>query len=130
MIGYPLTGYLLAEPKATFGQINSVAGAGNDYTLLQISAPVQPGSSGGPVLDNSGDVIAIVVSGTSSLAELLQTGTTPQNVNFAIRGELAQIFMQAHGVKFKVGEHKKELRTEEIADAGEKSTVFIVCSNE
>lgn len=130
VIGYPLTGFLSAEPKATFGQVNSVAGAGNDYTLLQISAPVQPGSIGGPVLDTSGDVIAVVVSGAASLAELLQTGSVPQNVNFAIRGEMAQIFMQAHGVRFKAGEHRKELRTEEIADAGEKSTVFIACLNE
>jgi hypothetical protein len=130
VVGYPLTGFLSAEPKATFGQINSVAGAGNDYTLLQISAPVQTGNSGSPVFDASGNVIAIVVSQAASLAQLLKTGTVPQNVNFAIRGELAQIFMQAHGVRFKVGDHKKELRTDEIADAGQKSTVLLVCSYE
>jgi len=130
VVGYPLTGYLSAEPKATFGQINSVAGAGNDYTLLQISAPIQAGNSGSPVFDASGNVIAIVVSEASSLVQLLKNGTVPQNVNFAIRGELAQIFMQAHGVKFKVADHKKELRTDQIADEGQKSTALIVCSNE
>jgi hypothetical protein len=71
-----------------------------------------------------------VVSQAASLAQLLKNGTVPQNVNFAIRGELAQIFMQAHGVRFKVGDHKKELRTDEIADAGQKSTALIVCSYE
>jgi S1-C subfamily serine protease len=130
VVGYPLTGFLSAEPKATFGQVNSVAGAGNDYTLLQISAPVQAGNSGSPVFDRSGNVIAIVVSQATSLAQLLKTGAVPQNVNFAIRGELAQIFMQAHGVKFKVGDRKKELRTDEIADAGQKSTALLICSNE
>ncbi|MFZ1084882.1 MAG: serine protease [Terracidiphilus sp.] len=130
VVGYPLTGFLSAEPKATFGQINSVAGAGNDYTLLQISAPIQAGNSGSPVLDAAGNVIAIVVSEAASLSQLLKNGTVPQNVNFAIRGELAQIFMQAHGVSFKVGDHKRELRTDQIADAGQRSTVFIVCSYE
>jgi S1-C subfamily serine protease len=130
VVGYPLTGFLSTEPKATFGQINSVAGAGNDYTLLQISAPVQAGNSGSPVFDASGNVIAIVVSQAASLAQLLKTGTVPQNVNFAIRGELAQIFMQAHGVRFKVGDHKKELRTDEIADIGQKSTALLICSYE
>jgi S1-C subfamily serine protease len=129
VIGYPLTGILSAEPKATFGQINSVAGAGNDYTLLQISAPVQAGNSGGPVFDTSGNVIAIVVS-QASLALVSQIGNIPQNVNFAIRGELAQIFMQAHGVSFKVGDHKKQLRTDEIANSGQKSTALIICSYE
>jgi S1-C subfamily serine protease len=129
VIGYPLTGFLSAEPKATFGQINSVAGAGNDYTLLQISAPVQPGNSGGPVLDASGNVVAIVVSQATPNLDSKNV-SIPQNVNFAIRGELAQIFMQAHGVKFKIGEHKKLLRTDEIADAGQKSTAFVVCSYE
>ena len=102
---------------------------GNDYTLLQISAPIQAGNSGGPVLDESGNVIAIVVS-QASLALASKIGNIPQNVNFAIRGEMAQIFMQAHGVRFKVGDRKKKLRTVEIADTGQKSTVFIVCSNE
>jgi S1-C subfamily serine protease len=130
VVGYPLIGYLSAEPKATFGQINSVAGSGNDYTLLQISAPVQSGSSGSPVFDSSGNVIAIVVSQAAPLAQLLKNGTIPQNVNFAIRGEIAQIFMQAHGVRFKAGDHKKLLRTDEIAEAGEKSTALLVCSYE
>ncbi len=129
VIGYPLTGYLSTEPKATFGQINSVAGLGNDSTLLQISAPVQPGNSGGPVLDTSGNVVGIVVS-QASLALISKTGSIPQNVNFAIRGELAQIFMQAHGVRFKVGDHKRELRTEEIADEGQKSTALVICAYE
>jgi S1-C subfamily serine protease len=40
VVGYPLSGLLSSEPKATFGQINSIAGINNDYTLLQISAPV------------------------------------------------------------------------------------------
>jgi hypothetical protein len=38
--------------------------------------------------------------------------------------------MQAHGVKFKVGDHKKKLRTDEIADEGQKSTVLLVCAYE
>lgn len=127
--GYPLNGILSSEPKATFGQINSVAGVGNDYTLLQISAPVQPGNSGGPVFDESGNVIGIVVSEVSP-ALIAQIGAIPQNVNFAIKGEVAQIFMQAHGVSFKIGDHKRKLRTDEIAATGQRSTAFILCSYE
>ncbi len=126
VIGYPLTGVLSNEPKATFGQINSVAGLNNDYTLLQISAPVQPGNSGGPVLDEAGLVVGVVVSEISPAA-LAKAGILPQNVNFAIRGELAQIFMTAHGVPFATESPHHRLQSDEIAAAGQKSTAQIVC---
>jgi S1-C subfamily serine protease len=126
VIGYPLTGILSAEPKATFGQINSVAGANNDYTLLQISAPIQPGNSGGPVLDVSGSVIGVIVS-EASMALAALTGSLPQNINFAIRGDFAQIFLNAHGVKFDTSGSQRRLETDEIAAIGEKSTVLVAC---
>ena len=126
VIGYPLTGILSAEPKATFGQINSVAGANNDYTLLQISAPIQPGNSGGPVLDASGSVIGVIVS-QASMAVATLSGAIPQNVNFAIRGDFAQIFLNAHGVKFDTSGSQRKLETDEIAAIGEKSTVLVAC---
>jgi S1-C subfamily serine protease len=129
VIGYPLMGILSAEPKATFGQINSIAGFNNDYTLLQISAPVQPGNSGGPVLDGAGSVVGVVVSQASvGLAAI--TGAVPQNINFAIRGEFAQIFLTAHGVKFSTSGSQRKLETDEIAALGQKSTVLVVCATE
>lgn len=129
VIGFPLTGILSSEPKATFGQVNAVAGSHNDYTLLQISAPVQPGNSGGPVLDSAGQVIGVVVS-QASLAVVAIAGNVPQNVNFAIRGEVAQIFLAARGIKITTGRYRRPLTTEEIAAVGLKSTVFVQCSAE
>jgi S1-C subfamily serine protease len=129
VIGYPLTGFLSAEPKATFGQISSVAGYNNDYTLLQISAPVQPGNSGGPVLDASGLVIGVVVS-QASLALASIVGNVPQNVNFAIRGELGQIFLAARGINVATSARQQLMPTEAIAAAGQKSTVLVVCKFE
>ena len=127
VIGYPLTGILSTEPKATFGEVSSVAGINNDYTLLQISAPVQPGNSGGPVFDMSGNVIGVIVSEVSS-ALAAKIGAVPQNVNFAIRGEIAQIFMNAHGIKFTAQESHKKMTTESIAAAGQQEAVLILCA--
>jgi S1-C subfamily serine protease len=129
VVGYPLSGILSTEAKATFGQINSVAGANNDYTLLQISAPVQPGNSGGPVLDEYGQVIGIVVS-QASLAVIALSGNVPQNVNFAVRGELAQIFLAARGIKVLSGRRQQVQSTEAIAASGLKSTLLVQCALE
>jgi S1-C subfamily serine protease len=127
VVGYPLAGMLSSEPKATFGQINSVAGMNNDYTLLQISAPVQPGNSGGPVFDEDGLVLGLVVSQASPAFLMSRLGTIPQNVNFAVRGELAQIFMTAHGVGFATRRFAIRLDTADVAEAGAKSTAAILC---
>ena len=122
VVGYPLTGFLSSEPKATFGQISSVAGVNNDYTVLQISAPVQPGSSGGPVVDSGGLVIGVVV------AEMIAAnGAVPQNVNFAIRGEVAQVFLEARGIALATRPHHAALSTEAMAATAQKSTVAVQC---
>jgi len=126
VIGYPLPGVLSSEPKATFGQISSVAGMNNDYTLLQISAPIQPGNSGGPVFGEDGRVVGVIVSSVSP-ALIAKIGAIPQNVNFAIRGEIAQIFMTAHGINFHTLGFGRRLDTADMAEAGEKSTAQIVC---
>jgi S1-C subfamily serine protease len=127
VIGYPLNGLLSSEPKATFGEVSSEAGVNNDYTQIQISAPVQPGNSGGPVFDASGKVIGIVVSQVSYKVAAI-TGSMPQNLNFAIRGEIAQIFMTAHGLRFDASDRGWRLQTDEIAERGERSTVQVFCT--
>ena len=55
--GYPLAGLLSTDIVVTSGQVNSMAGIRNDPSLLQISAPVQPGNSGGPLIDRSGNIV-------------------------------------------------------------------------
>jgi hypothetical protein len=54
-------------------------------------------------------------------------GNVPQNVNFAIRGELSQIFLAARGIKVATSSWQQTMPTEAIAAAGQKSTVFVVC---
>ncbi len=53
--------------------------------MIQIAAPVQPGNSGGPVLDGAGNVVGVVVARLDALRLAQRTGRLPQNVNFAGR---------------------------------------------
>jgi len=85
-LGYPVAGTLGIELKATFGRINALSGLHNDRTLLQIDTPLQPGNSGGPILNNRGEAVGVVTSTFSTTRGVRMTGgALPQNVNYAVK---------------------------------------------
>ena len=75
VLGYPLTQYLGNEIKVTNGIISSKSGYQGDITTYQISAPVQPGNSGGPLFDKNGNILGIVNAGVPGA----------ENVGYAIK---------------------------------------------
>lgn len=84
-VGYPHIDVQGLEPKVTEGIINSLSGIGDDPRVYQISAPVQAGNSGGPLVTNEGNVIGVVVSKLSASTMFKETGDIPQNVNYAVK---------------------------------------------
>ncbi len=60
VLGYPLRASMGDEIKLTNGIVSSKTGFQGDITSYQISAPVQPGNSGGPLFDNQGNLIGII----------------------------------------------------------------------
>ena len=60
VVGYPLRGLLASEANVSTGAVSALAGPGDDRRLIQITAPVQSGNSGGPVLDAAGNVVGVV----------------------------------------------------------------------
>ena len=124
--GYPLFGELSDHAKISKGEINSLAGMGNDSSVFQYDAATQPGNSGGPVLDLSGNVVGIVSSGLSKkYADA--TGHIAQNVNFAVKSYVAEGFLSSNGVDSERAESVEELRTADIAEKAERFTVLVGC---
>jgi len=127
--GFPLSGLLSSEPTLTTGNINALAGLRGNPNHFQISAPVQPGNSGGPLLDSQANVIGVVVSklNAARIAELTG-GDIPQNVNFAVKGTEALAFLRANGVQPRIaGSVGPDKRAFEIGDVANPSTVAIQC---
>ena len=95
--------------------------------MLQISAPVQPGNSGGPLLDDSGHLIGVVVSRTDErkVAELF--GQPSQNVNFAIKARLVRRLLDAHGVDYRTEAAGTKLDPAGIYERARPFTVLIGC---
>jgi len=86
-IGFPNIETQGMAPKYTDGKISSLAGMLDDPTEYQISVPVQPGNSGGPLCDNGGDVVGIVVARLNDMEMLRSQGVLPQNVNYAVKAQ-------------------------------------------
>ena len=124
--GYPLFGHLADSATITQGNINNLAGLGNDSRFIQFDAPSQPGNSGGPVLDSSGNVVG-VVSHILSKKYADQTGHITQNVNFAVKSYLVEGFLSSNNVTFEKAELAKELNLPDIAEIAEQFTVLVEC---
>lgn len=94
-MGFPVRDMLGSEPKFSDGTVASVRGLSDAAGFFQMSVPIQPGSSGGPVLDEEGRVVGVVNSSAAVERFLDETGTLPQGVNWATRGEAARALFEA-----------------------------------
>ncbi len=127
VVGYPLAG-LLSGINVTTGIVSSAGGPRGDRRLLQITAPIQPGNSGGPLLDGAGRLLGVVVAQLDARRVAQLGGRSPQNVNFAITGEVVSGFLSAHGLApARAGEAPAALSTQEIARRAQRFTVLVEC---
>jgi len=126
-VGFPLGAVLGNDLKVTKGNISSMTGINNDTSILQFSAPIQPGNSGGPLLDTGGNVVGVVSSKLSELATLKTTGSLPQNVNFALKNQIVQIFLDSHGIEYLTRSMEKNLGAADVAEQAKKYTLNVHC---
>ena len=84
-IGYPAHWVMGKNPKYTEGVVNALSGIKDDPTVFQISVQIQPGNSGGPIFDQSGNVIGIAQASLDPQLATESIGSLPQNVNYAIK---------------------------------------------
>jgi TPR repeat protein len=127
--GYPLEGTLAAGGNLSPGVVSALAGVGNNTSQIQISAPVQPGNSGGPVLDGKGQVVGVVVQKLDAVKVAKLTGDVPQNVNFAINEATTRTFLDSNQVPYKTGKWWNLMgkSLEETAAEARKYTVVVEC---
>jgi len=125
--GYPLSG-ILSGLNVTRGSVSGLKGLAGDSILMQISAPVQPGNSGGPAVDQAGRVVGVVVSKLDARKVAEVIGDIPQNVNFAVRGEIAKLFLFQNGIEARIAEtDTPTLKSEELAMHLEAITRLVEC---
>jgi S1-C subfamily serine protease len=120
-LGFPLGDLLGDEIKVTKGVISALVGYKGNKDYLQFTAPIQPGNSGGPLLNEGGFVVGI---NTANLV-----GEEFQNINFAIKGTSALSFLGQYGIEFEHKDYDDAISSADIAEKSKEFTVRILCYN-
>ena len=126
-IGYPFRGLLTSDFTVTTGIVSSLSGIMNDTRFLQISAAIQPGNSGGPLLASSGDVVGVVAAKLNAFKVARVTGNIPENINFALKTGALRDFLDNSVVPYQTSDAKAELKTADIARNARAFTFLISC---
>ena len=127
VFGFPLPGTLSKSGNLVEGNITALSGLGDDIKFFQISAPIQPGNSGGPLLDEYGNIVGIVNAKLDELKWAKQTGSLTQNVNFAIKSSVLADFLDSQNVAYALGDINQKLDLTTIGERAADFTFQIVC---
>jgi S1-C subfamily serine protease/uncharacterized protein len=126
-LGFPYAGLLASSPQVTPGAVSALAGLEDDSRYLQFTAPVQPGSSGGPLVDLSGNVVGLITGRINELAVAEATGSLPQNINFAIKNGIVREFLDAQRIAYLTAASSAKVDPADVGEAATKSTVLVGC---
>lgn len=124
--GYPYN-YILGEINFTSGNVSSEVGLGQNVSQFQLTAPIQPGNSGGPIFNEFGHVLGIAVQRMDSDVVKKLTDSLPQNINFGIKQSVVRKLLDQAEVDFSVGNQMFNTTQKKIATLAKKGTVLISC---
>ena len=124
--GYPFGDKVSSTLKFTQGIVSAIAGLGNDYSQIQIDAAIQPGSSGGPILDEYGNVIAVAVAKLSLKKILKDYGVVPENTNFGVKASAVKNLMEGNGI-FSNPPNLENISKKNLSEYASDGTVFLTC---
>jgi S1-C subfamily serine protease len=128
-IGFPNPDLQGVEPKLTDGKVSSLAGAQDDARHFQISVAVQPGNSGGALVNSVGNVVGIVTARLSDMAALKTTGALPQNVNYAIKSSYVLSLLESVpelAGKIKEPWPAKERKFEDVVKEAQEASALVL----
>jgi S1-C subfamily serine protease len=128
-VGFPNIGLQGFSPKFSKGEIAALSGAKDDPKYFQISVPLQPGNSGGALLDERGNVVGVVSAKLSALAAIATTGQIPENVNYAVKSSLLLSFLESvPDVSASLKEpNSNSQEFEDVVQSAERAAVLVLC---
>ena len=124
--GFPFGNAISSSVKVTKGVVSSESGFGNNYSNIQIDAAIQQGNSGGPILDENGNVVAVAVSKLDVQYVIENFGSIPENINFGIKSSVVENLIQAHNVN-NPSPNTKEMSKSDLGYNIKQATLYLSC---
>ena len=126
--GFPYGELYSNTIKVTGGMVSAVKGMGDDSAQFQMDAAVQPGNSGGPIYDENGNIVGVVIAQLNKLKVAKAIGSIPENVNFGIKASTVRQFLTSAGLPTKWSNRTERKSTKELAQIAKNQTVMVVCN--
>ena len=126
--GYPYGERFRNTIKVTKGIVSANKGMGDDSGQFQMDAAVQSGSSGGPIYDENGNIVGVVVAQLNKLKVAKAIGSLPENVNFGINASTVRQFLTSAGLPTKWSNRNHRRSTKDLAKFAKNQTVMVVCN--
>ena len=124
--GYPFGKAVSSSVKVTKGVVSALAGLENNYALVQIDAAIQPGNSGGPIVNTNGDVVGVAVAKLDYKDALESYGVIPENTNFGIKSSILKNFTSANSIK-NSNQESKEIPKDQVGEKIQNATAYVGC---
>tara|TARA_B100000963_G_C22610187_1_gene664498 strand:+ start:135 stop:1820 length:1686 start_codon:yes stop_codon:yes gene_type:complete len=131
--GYPYNSDLKSF-MITSGNVSSLTGLGKNFTNFSHTAPSQPGNSGGPIVNEYGSLVGILVGGIASADALsvdLESGEVegilPQNINFGIKNTVLKSLLSDNDIKASIRDPYFTKSEKSIAEISKNASVLIKC---
>jgi len=127
-VGFPNIGLQGFAPKLAKGEIAALSGTQDDPKYFQISVPVQPGNSGGALVDERGNVVGVVAARLDAATAVAVSGAVPENVNYAVKSSFLLSFLESvPEVSAKLKEpNTRESKFEDVVKSAEKAAVLVL----
>lgn len=124
--GFPFGESISSTIKVTKGVVSSLSGLGDNSGQIQIDAALQPGNSGGPIIDENGNVVGVAVAKLDLEKSIESFGVVPENVNFGIKLSSLKTFLEDNNVAYKLGD-ERPIKNSALGKLASEATVLLSC---